>query len=815
VALIPRAVYRLQLTPGFGFDAAAQLTPYLAALGVSHVYCSPILQSAPGSDHGYDVVDPTRIDSELGGEDGFDRLVEAARTNGLGLVVDIVPNHMATAGRANPWWWDVLEHGPASRYARYFDVDWDPWTSAVKDRIVLGVLGDRYGRELESGALTIAQTADGLVVRYHEHDFPIAPETAEVVDAVAVQRDPDALDALLERQHYRLSYWRTAQTELNYRRFFTIDTLIGLRVEDPRVFEDSHRAVLRRVAAGAIAGLRVDHVDGLRDPAGYLAKLRAAAPDAYIVAEKILAPAEALPPGFDVSGTTGYDFIAAVEGLFVAAENEEAMTGLYHAFTGESQPFREVAHTAKLEVLDAELGPDLDRLTAQLVAMCDADRNQRDRTRREVRAALREVAAGLRVYRTYVTSREPASETDRREIQAAIDEAARRRPDIDPDLLAFVRDALLLDRRGAAEEELTARFQQLTPAVMAKGVEDTAFYRYHRLISLNEVGGDPGRFGTPVDAFHEWCARIARATPHTMLTVTTHDTKRSADVRARVDVLSELPAEWESAVRRWADHNDRHRAEGFPDRNLEYLAYQTLAGAWPLDAGRLAEFLRKAAREAGTHTSWTDPVAAYEDAVDRFAHAILADAEFTTDLESFLGRHEIVARGHLTSLAQTALLLTAPGVPDLYQGTELWALLLVDPDNRRPVDFAARAALLEQVGGLDAADLPDDARKLWLITRVLGERARRPDVFEAAQYAPLTATGAKARHLVAFSRGRLLVLVPRLVVGLAGGWADTEVELPAGPWTNILTGATEPGGREARVAALLDRFPIAVMTAAR
>ena len=564
-----------------------------------------------------------------------------------------------------------------------------------------------------------------------------------------------------------------------------------------------------------MAGLRVDHVDGLRDPARYLERLRAAAPDAYVVVEKILAPGETLPQDFNVRGTTGYDFIAAVEGLFVASDNEDAMTALYHAFSGETQPYREVAHASKLEILDSDLGPDLERLTSLLVAICDADRTQRDRTRRELREALREVAAGLGVYRTYVTARARASESDRREVGAALAEAARRRPDIDPDLISFIGDLLLLERGGAQVEDLTARFQQLTPAVMAKGVEDTAFYRHHRLISLNEVGGDPGRFGTGIDAFHEWCARTASTTPQTMLTLTTHDTKRSADVRSRIDVLSELPSEWEAAVRGWAEHNDQHRSSGFPDRNLEYLAYQTVVGAWPIDADRLVAFLRKAAREAKVHTSWVDPVAEYEDAVEHFARAILDDPVFTTDLESFLGRNQLVARGRLTSLAQTALLLTAPGIPDVYQGTELWAAMLVDPDNRRPVDFEARRSLLDRAGALDAADVPAEATKLWMIARILAERARRPDAFAGGEYAPLPVTGSKSHHLVAFSRGPLAVLVPRLVAGLSDGWADTEVELPAGPWTDVLSGRREPGGGTARVAAILERFPVAVMTAAR
>jgi (1->4)-alpha-D-glucan 1-alpha-D-glucosylmutase len=811
---MPRAVYRLQLTHAFDFDAAAAIAPYLASLGISDVYCSPILQAAQGSQHGYDVVDPTHISAELGGEAGFRRMVDAMHGGGLGVLVDIVPNHMATDGRANPWWWDVMLRGPASDYARWFDIDWDPATSPLKDKVLLGILGDRYGREIEGGAFSLGRVDDQLVLRYHDHSFPIAPESLEGIDLDAIAGDHAALDELLQKQHYRLAYWRTAQEELNYRRFFTVDSLVGVRVERSDVFAGTHRKVLELVADGSVSGLRVDHVDGLRDPAAYVGRLRAAAPDTYVVVEKILAAGEQLPRELDVYGTTGYDFVATVEGLFVASENEDTMTALYHAFTGEAQPYRDVAHAAKLEILDSELGPDLERLTSLLVSICDADRRQRDRTRRELRDALREVAAGFGVYRSYVTSRAPASDADRREVRAAIDEAARRRPEIEVDLLEFIAEILLLERRGAEIDELSARFQQLTPAVMAKGAEDTAFYRYHRLISLNEVGGDPGRFGADADSFHAWCARIAMATPHTMLTLTTHDTKRSADVRARIDVLSEIPVEWEAAVRRWTEHNEQHRAQGFPDRNLEYLAYQTLVGVWPIDGDRLAEFLRKAAREAKVHTSWVNPVAAYEEAVDQFARALFTDAEFITAFETFLGENRLVARGRLNSLAQTALLLTTPGVPDIYQGTETWAALLVDPDNRRPVDFAARKAALDELDRLDVDDVPEDSRKLWLISRVLGERARRPEAFGSADHARLVAYGARADHLVAFARGPLAVLVPRLVAGLDGGWGETEVMLPPGPWRDVLTGRAEPGGGRARVADLLAHFPVAVLTAA-
>jgi (1->4)-alpha-D-glucan 1-alpha-D-glucosylmutase len=449
--------------------------------------------------------------------------------------------------------------------------------------------------------------------------------------------------------------------------------------------------------------------------------------------------------------------------------------------------------------------------------ICDSDRRHRDRTHREVREAVAEVGASFRVYRTYVTPVDGATGQDRAEVAFAIEEATRRRPDVDPELLSLIADVLLLDRRGDLEEEFTARFQQFTPAVMAKGVEDTAFYRYHRFVSLNEVGGDPGVFGRGVDAFHSWCAHIAATRPETMLTLSTHDTKRSGDVRARLNVLSEIPGEWEAAVRRWSEHNDRHRPHGYPDRNLEYLAYQTIVGAWPIDQERLARFLNKAAREAKVHTSWTNPVPAYEDALAEFVQAITSDAEFMSDLESFLGRTQLVSFGRIASLAQMTLLLTCPGVPDIYQGSELWSLALVDPDNRRPVDYQSRRAALEGIAGIDAGEithrLDDGSAKMWLISRLLGERAGRPNLFTSAEYTPLQATGPKAKHALGFVRGSLLVLVPRLPAGLAGDWGGTEVALPEGRWTNLLTGEVEGGGRSIAAARLLEKFPVAVMAA--
>ncbi len=811
----PGCTYRLQLSKDFPFAAAAGCAGYLAGLGVTHLYLSPFLQAAPGSTHGYDVVDPSHINDELGGEEGFRAFLAELEKHGLKVLMDIVPNHMATAGPFNRRWWDILENGRSSRYAGHFDIDWEPAMSNVKGKVLLGVLADRYGRELDAGSLTLERRGQDVVVRYHDEVFPISPESLQGLDPDAVSRDPDALDALLQRQHYRLAYWRTAQEELNYRRFFTVDTLIGVRVERDDVLTDTHRLVFALVADGSVAGLRVDHLDGLREPQGYLDAVRRSAPEAYIVVEKVLDYDEELPEAFPVEGTTGYDFIAHVDGLFVDSDNEEPLTALYHAFTGESQSYGDVVRAAKHETMLSELAPDLERLTSLLADICEHHRTQRDRTRRELQEAIREVAAALSVYRTYARPG-AARDEDRRRVESAVEEAAHRRPEIDTELLAFVGRLSLVEYEGETEAEFAGRFQQFTPAVTAKGVEDTAFYRFNRFVALNEVGGDPGTFGRPVEAFHEFCARIAGSRRHTMLTLATHDTKHSGDVRARLSLLSQIPAEWDAAVRRWAEHNERYRTQGYPDKSLEYLVYQTLVGAWPIDAARLGQFLQKASREAKVHTSWVDPVAAYDDAVARFVNSVMADSEFLGDLQTFIGRNQLVPLGRTTSLAQTTLLLTCPGVPDVYQGSEVWDLSLVDPDNRRLVDYELRARLLSEVSGGDAdgvlARSDEGAPKLWLIARLLDERRRRPEVFASSSYTAILAEGSKAAHAVSFVRDRLMVVVPRLVAGLGSEWGDTSIGPPPGGWKNVLTGAVVVGDAPVLLSELLADFPVAVLT---
>jgi (1->4)-alpha-D-glucan 1-alpha-D-glucosylmutase len=870
-----RATYRVQLHAGFTFDDAAGIVPYLARLGISHLYTSPILQAVRGSTHGYDVIDHSRVNAELGGIEGFGRLSDALRAHGMGLVLDVVPNHMAIT-EENRWWWDVLQHGPASRYAGYFDVDWDPPESRLRNVILLPILGDHYGRVLEAGEIRLARRGAQLVIEHADRALPLDPRTVGAVisgaaartgsdelgfigsaltelppstsgDAELVARrqrdadvlatrlaellddgdiaaaldasigsvnaDPDALDALLEDQNYRLALWRAASRDLGYRRFFDIDELIGLRMEDEGVFAETHAVILECVADGRVDGLRIDHPDGLRDPAGYFARLRAAAPTAWIVAEKILEAEEALPDEWPIDGATGYRFANLATGLLVDPSGEAAMTELWAGRADAGPEWQAIAADARAEVLSAVLGSDVNRLTDLFLAVCEANRRYRDFTRHELHHALREVAAALPVYRTYVRARDRhVSVVDRALIDEAVARATERRPDLDPELFAFLGRILALDVDGELAHELAMRFQQLTPAAMAKGVEDTAFYRHHRLVALNEVGGDPGRFGTSLEAFHHAMADAHEHWPTAMLALSTHDTKRSADLRARLAVLSEDPGAWGSAVEALARASAPYRSG--PDAPTDadaYLFFQATIGAWPLDADRAAGYLEKASREAKLRTSWTDPDPGYDAALERFIRGSLDDVRFR---EAVTGAVESVLEpGRRAALSQLLLQLTGPGVPDLYQGSELWELSLVDPDNRRPVDFAARAELLDEVDGLSPeaawARADEGLPKLWLIRRVLDLRARRLDAF-TAPYRPLAALGDQADAVVAFARGGEVVIVaPRLVRRVArDGWGDTTIDLPDGRWRDL--GGDEHEGRP-RPGDLLARFPVSVL----
>lgn len=716
---------------------------------------------------------------------------------------------MSIASRLNRWWWDVLKHGLASRYFKYFDLE-------PREPLLLPVLGDHYGRELEAGRIGLAVEDGEPVVTYHANRFPIAPGSLAGEDLVAVAKDPGRLHGLLERQHYRLALWRMAGRELPYRRFFDVNSLIALRQELPEVFADTHRLILEWIRSGDVDGLRIDHVDGLRDPEGYLRRLRAAAPAAWIVVEKILSAGEQPPAGWPVAGTTGYEFLNLLGGLYVDPTGELVMTAFYELFSGEMREFDEIVHESRRLVLRALLWSDLDRLAAVFAEVCAGTPRFRDFTRWEMEESLAEVIACLRVYRTYIRPGEPLREADRREIGRAVDEAKRRRPDLDPELLDFLRDVLLrrADVETLAQEELIGRFQQTSSPVAAKGVEDTALYRYNRLVCLNEVGGDAGRWGSDPAAFHDFCQEAAHERPAAMLTTSTHDSKRSEDVRARIALLSEMPEVWEAAVRRWSEMNERHRRGDRPDRNLEYLYYQTLVGAHPLSSERATAYMEKAAHEAKEHTSWIRPDAAYDAALREFVLGTLEDEEFTADVADFVA--PLVEPGRVNSLSQKLICLTAPGVPDLYRGSEVWDLSLVDPDNRRPVGLETLARLLEQAEVVPAGrawreSAASGLPKLLLVRRALAARRRLPEAFApGAAYRPLPASGQRAAHLVAFLRGeRALTLAPRLVLGLRGGWGDTVIQLPPGRWRGELGAGCWEG--EVSVAELLSDFPVQLL----
>lgn len=812
-----RATYRIQLQGSFGFDDAASIADYLSELGISHLYCSPYLRATAGSTHGYDVVDHSELNPELGGGAAHDRMCAALARESLGHIVDIVPNHMAVQDPGNRWWWDVLKNGRASRYAAYFDVDWDPPETALRRKIFVPILGDHYGRVLEAGELGIDEAGDESVVRYHDHVFPLASGSLDDRAAGDVNRDTELLHQVLERQHYRLAYWRAGDQDLNYRRFFDIKSLAALRIEERQVFEDVHRLVFELLEAGKLDGLRVDHIDGLRDPTGYLRQVRARARDAYLVVEKILEPGEKLRADWPIDGTTGYEFLNLVGALYVDPSAEKTLTETYQTFTGEVVALEDVVRTRKLFITTDVLASDVERLTGLLVDVCERHIRYRDFTRRELRDVLRETMASFPVYRTYVDVKtRQVTPVDERYIRGALQDASENRSDLDRELFLFLEQLLLLQLPGDLEDEVVLRFQQMTGPVMAKGVEDTVFYNYNRLVSLNEVGGDPRSFGTTIEHFHRAGIEAASAWPRSLLATSTHDTKRSEDVRVRIGLLSEIPDLWTSAVERWKSMNERFRSGRFPDRNAEYLLYQTLVGAWPLTMERAFAYMDKATKEAKTHTSWTDPSEEYGAALRRFVDGISSSAEFVGELELFVA--PLLEPGYRTSLAQTLIKMTWPGVPDLYQGCELWDWSLVDPDNRRPVDYGHRREILQLVRSRDPgaawAARAEGTPKMLVVRDALALRAERPASFgSGASYEPLHARGAKADHVVAFVRGGdVAVVTPRLLIGLGETWAGTSLELPRGRWVNRF-GTTAFEGT-VLVADMLADFPVALLTRA-
>jgi (1->4)-alpha-D-glucan 1-alpha-D-glucosylmutase len=759
----PPSTYRLQFSADTTFADGIALLPYLDGLGVGALYASPLLASGAGSNHGYDVVDPTRVDEARGGEQARRELIAAVHGHGLRFVLDIVPNHVGVdVPQVNPWWWDVLRLGRESAYAGYFDIDWSAGP------ILLPILD----ADEEKALTELGLSEDRTELRYYEHAFPVAPGTADSGTAAEVH----------QRQHYRLTSWKRGAAELTYRRFFDVSTLAAVRVEIPEVFDATHREVLRWVAEDGIDGLRVDHPDGLSDPGGYMRRLRAAiGPDRWLVVEKILGVGEALPASWPVDGTSGYEALREIQGVFVDPDGAGLLTQFAAEHTGRKESLHEAEHAARLEVARTVLAAEVSRIARELDPPASTD-------------AVAELLCAFPVYRSYLPE-------GRDSLDTALTVARIRRPDL-ADQLAGLHAAMLADPHGA----LATRIQQTSGMVMAKGVEDTTYYRWNRFVALNEVGGDPSRFGVSAPEFHAAMADREAGSPATMTTLSTHDTKRSEDVRARLAVLAEIPAEWTGVLRWWA------AAHPLPDRSLELLAWQCLVGAWPIPADRLAGYLGKAAKEAKLVTSHVDAVPEVDAAIAEWPEQVLADAELVAEIERFVER--IAGPGWSNSLGQKLLQLAGPGVPDVYQGTELFEYSLVDPDNRRPVDWDLRRELLAR---LDDGWLPDvdaeGAAKLLVTASALRLRRYRPEVFTG--YRPLPASGPAAGHVVAFRRSPALVAVAtRLPVGLAatGGWRDTVLPLPDGAadWWDVITGAAVESSAP-RLDALLSRYPVALL----
>ena len=979
-AEIPRATYRVQLNKSFTFKDVTSIIPYLATLGISHVYCSPYFKSRSGSVHGYDVVDHNQLNPEIGTREDFENFVTALRTHNMGHVLDIVPNHVGIMGADNAWWMDVLENGQASRYADYFDIEWNPANPALKGKVLVPVLGDPYGAVLEKGELELKfeRKLGSFAVFYHEHRMPLDPKTyprilekalAAVYSgelenlrrgfmALADRHDPteeqiaardeakeslkrrlialcgseppvceaiekvvagfagtpgdsgsfDALHELLEAQTYRLASWRVAPDEINYRRFFDVNDLAGLRVENFRVFEDTHRLLFELIGAGKIDGLRVDHPDGLRDPEQYFRRLQGrvaalkgtshsvgtpgadsgAAPAAelnandlpdfgvagpsrklpiYLVAEKITASFEHMPPTWPVHGETGYHFANVVNRLLVDAATKARMDRVYHSFIQQPLEWANVAYDAQHMILRRSLASELSVVTNQLTRIAQADRHTRDFTFNSLRQTLAEVIACFPVYRTYVGN--SVSETDKRYIEWAIASARRRRTAGDAPAFDFVRAALLMELPVATDSlrrqmrNFAMKFQQVTAPVTAKGIEDTSLYRFNRLVSLNEVGGEPDAYGSTVRAFHADSQQRARFWPHEMLATSTHDTKRSEDVRARINVLSEMTQLWRKTIERWSRMNRMRKREvegqTAPSLNDEHLLYQTLIGSWPVeepdDAGlaayreRIEAYMIKAAREAKARTSWANVNSEYEEALVQFIRAALEARDGNLFLTDFIAVQQRIGRfGLLNALSQVLCKLTAPGVPDIYQGNEIWDFSLVDPDNRRPVDYQKRRIMLARLESIDmdacvdrslmrslVDGMRDGRAKLFLTWKVLQFRRDHEALFRDGEYIPLRVTGEHASNVCAFGRRHegtfVVTIAPRLYLRLLGEreepplgesvWGDTAVELPKEygetvQLRNVLDGGAVAGVRvgsrgAVRVGDALAHFPVGLL----
>lgn len=953
---IPRATYRLQLSCKFTFADAECIAGYLAKLGIGELYLSPIFQAQRQSCHCYDVTDYSLINMELGGEDGFFRLSSALRERGMGIVLDVVPNHMGIIDESNGWWQNVLENGPASPYAGHFDIDWSPPKAQLRNRVLLPMLGAQYGEVLEAGQLKLVFRSSGFYCTYFDKRFPIDPRTwprilepalakarrslpeenehliemmsiitglehlpartditpehiqerqrekevqkrrlaaltaangtlrTAIEDTVTefngTPEDPasyDLFDKLLHEQAYRLAYWRVAADEINYRRFFDVNELAAIRVEQPRVFHAVHELTFRLIAGGHVTGLRIDHPDGLFDPRQYFMDLQKGCSAAlsgnqptaiespvteqdrvfWVVAEKILGREERLRPDWAICGTTGYDYLNLLNGIFIDPAGHRGILKNYIGFTGVTLDFPILAYHCKKLILDVAMAAELLVLSRRLDRISEQHRSSRDFTLWSLQKALSEIIACFPVYRTYTScSTGIAGEDDRQHIVAAVRAAKRRNRAINPTIFDFIGAILLLQYPEELAEldrtvrrDFVMRFQQLTSPIMAKGIEDTAFYRAYPLASLNEVGNEPEHFHFSTEEFHKRNAERLEKYPHALLATSTHDTKRSEDVRARINVLSEIPEEWAQAVRQWRQFNRKKKdqVDGLhvPSGNEEYLLYQTMIGAWPLCeedvpgvCGRLKAYMIKAGREAKLHTSWNTPNESYEAALTAFVGRILERVPRPKNfLDGFRRFHARIApAAAIKSLSQVLLKITCPGVPDFYQGSELWDFSLVDPDNRRPVDFARREQLLNELATRNdttalAKELVEqwtDGRiKLHVTHRALVFRSAHLPVFQDGRYIPLAASGPGASSVCAFARcaGKTwaITLAPRLTMRLIDGgvpvnpsaWRDTILSLPEEApehWSNEFTGENlSASGRQLHLEEVLRHFPVALL----
>jgi (1->4)-alpha-D-glucan 1-alpha-D-glucosylmutase len=925
---IPTATYRLQFNPQFGFAAAQAIVDYLKKLGISDIYASPIFKARKGSTHGYDVVDPTQLNPELGGEEAFQSLRGTMHQQGLGWLQDIVPNHMAYDGQ-NRYLMDVMEYGPNSEFFNFFDIEWDG-SEELSGKVLAPMLGDFYDRCLERGEIQLSYDKSGLSVNYYNLRFPVRIESysrflsyqsgrlAQYLDrrdrtfvkisgilylvknAIAdlqgrEYRDQaqfakellwdvyqendevrefidqnlvifngtpdqpssfDLLDELLTEQFYRLSYWKVGAEELNYRRFFTVNELICLKVDDADVFDQTHDLICRMVKTGQFNGVRVDHIDGLYDPNNYLRQLRDRLGDTYIVVEKILETEETLPTDWPVQGTSGYDALSQLNGIFCHQGNQDSFTHLYQQLTGETTPYPELVSAKKRLIADTNLVGDINNLARFLKRVCQQYRYGRDLTLYGLRTAIEEVLIAFPIYCTYANEK-GISDRDLAYVQEAIEVARRHIPQLVNELnliekfLSLNYEGSLPDTEKAQWLHFVMRLQQFTGPLMAKGLEDTLFYGYNRFISLNEVGGSPGQFGLSLRQFHQRQQHRQHQWPHALNATSTHDTKRSEDVRARLNVISELPAEWETAVNTWRMLNGSHkkvvRDQVVPDANDEYFLYQTLVGAFPFEdeelpsfCDRMADYVVKAVREAKVHTAWLRPDADYEDGFVAFTRAILTPGDRNPFLDEFRTFQQCIADyGIYNSLAQVALKLALPGVPDIYQGQELWDFSVVDPDNRRPVDYDRRRQWLHELQQWAAGDRPgllqnllahrqDGRIKLWLTHCGLMARQAHHDLFEQGDYQPLFARGEAEERTIAFARQWkdqwAVAIAPRFLTGLIDpnespigpAWGDTTLALP-GPvdhWKNWVTGEVFSAEEDAKLADLLAHFPVAILVGA-